>query len=118
MKNHEQSWVKVNAPVDRDIADLIKALSLFPQLQTIESCQGHGERAIFVLFQYGLSWQDLSTFVLGYFGPRLMDLLGDRINIYINITEARNIVAELHIPPDSLHQTVRGVKSLARKFKG
>jgi hypothetical protein len=34
---------KMNIPVDKRIGDLITALSLFPKLQTIESCQGNND---------------------------------------------------------------------------
>jgi hypothetical protein len=38
---HRQVWVKVNAPVDEGVAELVDALSTFPGLSTVASCQGH-----------------------------------------------------------------------------
>jgi hypothetical protein len=122
-KPHSQIWVKVNAPVDKDIAGLIEALSLFPRLQTIESCQQDGHRPIWVSFTYGLyqpepnDWQELADFVLGYFGRELTKKLGDRIDIRIRVAETGNIRAELFVYPDSLVRTVRVVRLLARNFK-
>lgn len=53
----EQTWRRVNTHVDRKIAELIEALSLFPKLQTIGSCQGgSGEWRnswVRVSFKYG-----------------------------------------------------------------
>ena len=37
---HEQVMVQVNAQVDRGIARLVLALSKFPYVQTVDSCQG------------------------------------------------------------------------------
>lgn len=123
-KGHEQTWIRVNTHVDRKIAELIKALSLFPKLRTIESCQGDSAKGknhwIWVSFEYGesrvSSWRDLSEFVLGYFGPGLTTLLGDTIDIFVRVTEAGWIQAELYVCPDSLMKAVRAVKSLAHKF--
>jgi len=47
------------------------------------------------------SWQDLSEFVFGYFGPTLTRALGDRVDICVRVTEAGNIRAELCVRPDS-----------------
>jgi hypothetical protein len=116
-KPHSHTWVKVNVPVDKDIAGLIQALSLFPKLQTIESCQGDGKQKMWVSFIYGDSWQDLSRFIFNYFGIELTKLLGDRIDIHIRVTEMGNIQAGLSVYPDSLARTVGAVKSLARKFR-
>lgn len=123
-KGHQQTWVKVNTHVDTAIADLIRALALFPKLQTISSCQGgagEGRNSWpSVSFKYGEQrvndWRDLSEFVLGYFGPGLTKSLGDRIDIYIRVTEAGNIRARLFVHPDSLARAVRVVKLLARRF--
>jgi hypothetical protein len=49
---HEQTWVKVNTTVDKGISRLIEALSDFPKLKTIESCQGTKGWA-WVCFDYG-----------------------------------------------------------------
>jgi hypothetical protein len=116
-KIHQQIWVKVNAPVDKNIAKLIQALSLFPKLRTIESCQGNGKQKIWVSFTYGNSWQDLSTFIFNYFGIELTKLLGDRIDIYMRVTEGGLIQAELYVCPDSLMKTVRALRTLLHKFR-
>ena len=45
MTIHRQAWVKVNTQVDRGIAALIEALSIFPELRTLESCEGTEDSA-------------------------------------------------------------------------
>ena len=94
MKPHTQVWVKVNAPVDEGIAELIEALSAFPKLQTFESCQrdaakpvgGKEGRPAVVFFHYGRHdhahpHREIADFVLGYLGPGLMKELGDLVSI-------------------------------------
>ena len=44
---HQQICVKVNTPVDSGVAHLVEALSSFPELCTLSSCQG----AAFVSFR-------------------------------------------------------------------
>ena len=40
MKRHEQVFVKVNAELHEAIEPVVEALSLFPKLHTIDTCQG------------------------------------------------------------------------------
>jgi hypothetical protein len=101
MTAHKQVWVKVNAAVDKGIAELITALSAFPKLQTIESCQGAKGRA-WVSFAYGEDWKELSDFVLGFLGPKMTEEFGDRVDILIRITEDGAIRAELGLASESI----------------
>ena len=105
MTAHKQLWVKVNAPVDKGIAELITALSAFPKLQTIESCQGTKGRA-WVWFAYGEDWKELADFVLGFLGPKLAEEFQDRVQITIRIVEAGTIRAEMDLPSDSIPAVV------------
>jgi hypothetical protein len=111
MTAHEQVWIKVNAPVDKGVADLISALSLFPKVRTIESCQGTKDRA-WVCFIYGESWKDLSEFVLGFLGPRLMQEFGDRVDLSIRVAEAGTIRAEMELSSASIPTVVRFIRGL------
>lgn len=69
MKTHKQVFVKINAPVDAAICDLVSALGAFPSLETIESCQGSEKSSAWVCFRYGNywdhPWRDLAAFVFG-----------------------------------------------------
>lgn len=58
MADHEEIFVKVNAPVDRGIAPLVEALSAIPDLETLESCQGDPDshKMAYVFFRYR-DWQ-------------------------------------------------------------
>lgn len=54
---HRQKFIKVNVPVDEGVAELIAALSAFPRLQTISSCQGNGDRPLRI-FLFTASMKD------------------------------------------------------------
>ncbi len=64
---HEQTWVKVNIVVDKGIKGIIEALSTFPELEIIESCEGSNTQNAWVCFRYGRywehEWRDLVAFV-------------------------------------------------------
>lgn len=51
--DHDQTFTKVNAPVDAGIAEIVDALSLFPRLCTTASCEGNGHVGGSVDFRYG-----------------------------------------------------------------
>ena len=74
---HKQCWVKVNAPVDCGVADLVEALSSFPMLQTRESCECLGEECAWVGFSYGQLWTEMADFSFAYFCPELFRRVGD-----------------------------------------
>ena len=114
MNSHTQKWVKVNAPVDEGISDLIEALSMFPRLETIESCQGE---PAWICFRLG-SYQELAEFVCGYFGVGLARLIGDAANVSIRVTESEIIRGELSVRPGMIDATARAVERLARDYEG
>lgn len=77
MATHEQTWVKVNAPVDSKIADIVSLLNSVDGLETLDSCQGDpGEREAYIYFSYG-DWHNLSAFVFERLRPELRSLADD-----------------------------------------
>lgn len=117
---HKQTWIKVNTHVDGGIADLIVALNAFPQLQTIESCEGDASRGARVCFRYGedhpTQWLDLANFVLGYFGPSLAIEIGDLATTSITVTSYGSSHAELAIRPGAVAKATKAVRKLALTF--
>ena len=129
MSSHKQVWVKVNAPVDEGIAELIQALSSFPKLQTIESCQGGWPRSgedkegmpANVWFHYGQhdhapGHREIGDFVLGYFGPGLMKEVGDLVGVSLEVKTQYVIMARLYVRQGAMPRTVKVVRKLARDF--
>lgn len=116
---HRRKWVKVNVPVDAALEELVSVLGAFPRLQTIESCQGMGQRPAWVCFTYGNvwehSWRDLASFVLGYLGPGLMRFVGDRADLTLHLTPSGRVQAELTVRPGAMRQTVKALRVLVRR---
>ena len=114
---HRQTWAKVNAPVDKRIRELVEALSAFPELQTIESCQRDKDTGAWVSFWYGdywdNSWNALAAFVLGYLGPKLTCELGDRVTLSIQVNSAGLPLGELIVRPGAITRTARLLRDLA-----
>lgn len=117
---HTQTWVKVNAPVDEGVAELIGALCAFPKLRTIESCQGGEGRPAWVCFQYAdeaaREWRGLAEFVLGYLGPGLARQVGDRAQIDIHVRSCGDCHGELRVWLEAMPQVLRALRRLRREF--
>lgn len=120
MKNNKIKWVKVNVPVDSGIKGIVLALSDFPKLETVESCEGHSGEGAWVCFFYGSywknPWQELSFFVLEYLAPRLIKLVGDDVSVKIQVTSSGNIFGELFIRRGAASRVETALKKLSREF--
>jgi hypothetical protein len=119
MSVHHQVPAKVNTLVDRGVHDLIEALSLFPELQTIESCEGTGDTA-WVCFVYGNQeqarpWKSLSEFVLSYLGPELVSEFGDRVTVSIQVAESGTSRAEMTVAKTIIPAVVKRLKGMSTK---
>ena len=113
--NHKQVWVKVNAPVDEGVADLVEALNMFPALMTTESSQGDEQSPAWVYFSFGREhWQELAEFTLGHLGPCLSDKLGDQVRVSICVTNSGVPQGELLVRPGAVSDTVDALRALAR----
>ena len=117
MTVHEQTWVKVNAPVDRGVAPLIEALSQFPSVRTLDSCEGTGEDA-WVCFDCGeKDWKRLSRFVLHMIGPTLSEEFGDRVRLTVSVTEAGLYRAEMTVAKSVISEVSASLSRLFRASK-
>ena len=75
-EEHEQTWVKVNAQVDRGIARVVSLLNSLDGLQTIDSCEGiAGSKPAHVYFNYG-DWRKLGALMFERIGPALWAQFG------------------------------------------
>jgi len=117
---HNQSWVKVNAPVDQRISGIVAALSLFPSLETIESCEGTAKDGAWICFRYGSYWEhpwhDLADFVLGYMAPSLRAKVGDDASVRIQATPSGQFFGELSIRPQAVSNVETALRELVRNF--
>lgn len=114
---HKQKWAKVNVPVDEGIKELVEALSEFPKLQTIESCEDVGNGTAWVCFWYGNhwknSWEELAEFVLGYLGKELKKELGEDMNLSIQVNNGGLPQGELEVRQGAIIHTARLLRKLA-----
>lgn len=117
-KEHSHVWVKVNAPVDSGVSGIVSALSLFPQLETVESCEGDSERGSWVCFRYGSYWKrpwyDLVNFVLGCLGPGIIGQVGDDAGVRIQMTPSGQVFGELSVRPGASQRVESALRLLAR----
>ncbi len=120
MKKHKQRWVKVNVPIDSGIHEIVLALSSFPRLETIESCEGGKGCGPWICFRYGSYWEhpwkELVDFILGYFAPCLGAIVGDDASVRIQTTPSGNIFGEISIRPGAASRVEAALRTLARDF--
>ena len=107
----------MNAAVNGGIAELITALSAFPTLETIESCQGEPGEASWLCFYYGHYWEhpwrEIVAFLFDFLGPRLLERVGDGIRLSLHVTETGVPRAEMVVRPGAMSGTVEVLRELA-----
>jgi hypothetical protein len=92
---HEQIWVKVNAPVDSGVAEIVSALNCVEGLETLQSCQGDaGGKNGYVYFTCG-DWRDICNFVFQKIGPILKSRVDDDATLIVEATSADTPMAKL-----------------------
>jgi hypothetical protein len=113
---HQETFVKVNARVDRDIAELVSALSEIDHLETIESCQGDpAHNPAFVIFRFG-TWRDCGELL---FEKMLTAMSADlRADVSLSLVgyDAADCLGRISLPPEaisSVAQVVRSVRTCA-----
>jgi hypothetical protein len=120
MTAHQQVWAKVNAPVDRRVVGIVEALSLFPYLETIESCEGNGREAVWVCFKYGRYWDDpwreLAKFIFVYFAPTLGERVSDDASILLRPRPGGAAIADLSIRPEAKDRVEKVIRKMASEF--
>ena len=95
MAAHSQTWIKVNAPVDIGVAEIVSVLNSVEGLETLQSCQGElGERWGYVYFSIG-DWRELCQFVFEKLAPRIREILEDDVTIDVQATTADRPLAKL-----------------------
>ena len=106
---HRTVWAAVNAPVDEGIAELVEALSDFPTLSTLNSCEG----GAFVTFRFGHDSSDAAAFMC-WLTCHLSDM---ETAIFAEWGGALSLVLELRTPPSQIKKVAKRLRSLARTFR-
>lgn len=110
MAAHAQTWIKVNAPVDERIAELVSVLNRVEGLETLQSCQGEpGERHGYVYFSFG-EWQNLCRFVFVTIAPRLHPYLGE--DVKLEVIAAEQPIAKMSFSAEAVPQVTSALKEV------
>lgn len=117
---HRQVWAKVNVPVDSEIAELIEALSAFPMLETLESCQGPKDGPARVCFLYGNywshPWKDIAEFGFEFLAPGLAAEIGDDARLSLELNGSGVTQGHLTVRAGAIHQATNALRRLLPRF--
>jgi hypothetical protein len=114
MASHDQVWVKVNAPVDADVAELVSVLNSVDGLETLQSCQGDaGGRNGYVYFSCG-DWRKMCEFVFQTVGPTLKSRVDEDVTLVVEATSADSPMAKLSFKAEATDMVVSALKEVLR----
>jgi hypothetical protein len=112
---HEQVWVKVNAPVDNGVADIVSLLSGVDGLQTLQSCQGDpGGREGYVYFCCG-NWRNLCHLIFEQIGPTLKREVDEDATLTVEATTVEEPMAKLSFRAEATGMVVSALKEALRR---
>jgi hypothetical protein len=110
MATHSQTWVKVNASVDTEIAEMVSLLNRVKGLETLQSCQGEpGERRGYVYFSLD-GWQNLCQFVFDQMAPRLNLWLGE--DVKLEVIAAERPIAKMSFSAEAVPRVTSALKEM------
>ena len=114
MASHEQVWVKVNAPVDAGVAEVVALLNSVDGLETLQSCQGDaGKRDGYVYFACG-DWHKVCEFVFQKIGPTLKNRVDEDAKLTVEATSADSPMAKLSFKAEATDIVVSALKEALR----
>jgi hypothetical protein len=112
MAAHPQVWVKVNAPVDAGVAEIVSMLNSVEGLETLQSCQGDpGEREGYVYFGMG-DWKTASEFAFERVGPTLKRIADDDAKLTVEATTAEAPIVKLSFRAEATGMVVSALKEV------
>lgn len=116
---HERIWVTVNAPVDAGARPLADALSAFRRLRVFDGQVGATPDGAHLLFRYGEEnrWGDLASFVLGWFGPNLLQTVGTVVDLSLRPNRSPvESYASLYVRRGAWSEVAAAIRALATEF--
>jgi len=114
MSAHEQIWVKVNAPVDAGVAEIVSVLNTVDGLETLQSCQGDaGGKSGYVYFACG-DWRKMCEFIFQRIGPTLKSKVDDDAALTVEATSADFPMAKLSFKAEATDIVVSALKEALR----
>lgn len=92
---HSQVWVKVNAPIDAGIAQIVLILNRIEGLHTLDSCEGiTDEKPAHVYFNYG-DWRQIGDLMFNRIGPALFDRFGSETSVSVEVFNGSDPMGKL-----------------------
>ena len=114
MATHTQVWVKVNAPVDSGVAEIVSILNSVEGLETLQSCQGDpGERDAYLYFSFG-DWQNMCAFAFQRIGPALKRDVDEDVRLVVEATEGDSPLAKLSFKAEATGMVASALKEVLR----
>lgn len=114
MATHEQVWIKVNAPVDAGVAEVVSILNTVDGLETLQSCQGDpGRKDGYVYFACG-DWQKMCDLVFRKIGPTLKNRADEDAKLVVEATSADAPMAKLSFKAEATGIVVSALKEALR----
>jgi hypothetical protein len=110
MAMHPQTWIKANAQVDTQIAEIVRLLNHVDGLATLDSCQGDPGHDAYVYFSCG-EWENLCRFVFSDIAPRLRSYLGEDVKLEI-IAAEMSPIAKLSFSATAIPQVTAALKDV------
>jgi hypothetical protein len=107
-QSHRQVFTRVNAPVDEGLAALVSALSEFPTLCTLSSCEG----AAFVTFRFGRALDDQAVFLCW-----LSNQIVGVGNLSAEWGGRASLVFNLSCPPSSVTSLTSRISSILKSIQ-
>ena len=112
MSTHPQTWVKVNATVDAEIAELVRTLNDVDGLETLQSCQGEpGGKCGYVYFSFG-DWHTLCRFAFETIGPTLKNRADEDVTLAVEVSSADLPMAKLSFKAEAIGVIVSALKEV------
>jgi hypothetical protein len=105
---HVETFVVINARVDVGVADLIAALSEFPTLCTLNSCEG----GAFVDFRFGRTLAESAAF-LCWLGRAMA---GEPVSITAEWGGSASLILSLTLPPEQIKSVTNSLRKAATTF--
>jgi hypothetical protein len=115
--NHEQIWVKVNAQVDKNIANIVTALNMVNGLLTLDSCEGDEDWA-YVYFRYG-DYKKICDFLFGNLFSNLTKKYGEDLILSVEVRNDLEPIGKISFRKEltnKLHEAIRTKVSAYRKL--
>jgi hypothetical protein len=110
MAAHEQVWIKVNAPVDAGVAEVVSILNSVEGLETLQSCQGDaGEKDGYVYFSCR-DWHAMCELVFQKIGPTLKNRADEDVRLIVEATSADSPMAKLSFKAEATDIVVSALK--------